>query len=284
MAVVGERYAYRKRARVLGEPVTPVIVVKNGPPRSRKVRVRYLDGEYEGLEEWVPENRLVCRWEEVKAFCEDERKLLEAIEASGDVHESVTYGAADEIFGAITELFGEELILLGWTAPKRDLIIIQSFERSVQKLGLNREQLLSEPHAFVDRYGDYIAPFCVAERLAKDFCARFPQEILAYIQREEDDLRQRVLSAPTPHQQSLAEEWLNKEKLVLTLVREWCGEKALTEFNEIAELRAEVRRLRALIEATAQWLKDAGHPVKASLLLKELQAAGSSSSTRREGS
>jgi len=255
---------------MLGEPVTPVVVVKEGPPRSQRVRIRHLDGEYEGLEEWVPKSRLVALWEDASAFCDDEQKLLDAITASGDVDRSITYKAAEEVFGAIAELFGEELISLGWKAIERGLVIIREFEASVQKLGLSKEQLLSEPHAFIDRHGDYKAPFYVAERLAKDFCAKFPQEILKYIQREENNSRQRSMSAPTLHEQDFAEKWLTKQKPVFALVREWCGEKALTEFNEIAELRAEIRRLRALAEETAQWLKDAGHPLKASLLLKEL--------------
>ncbi|WP_353928557.1 hypothetical protein [Desulfofundulus kuznetsovii] len=273
MAIVGQRYAYRERARMLGEPVVPVIVVKEGPPRSRKVRIRHLDGEYEGFEEWVPKSRLVAPWEEVNAFCDDERRLLNAVKASGDVQGSIIYKAAEEVFGAIAELFGEELIFFGWKAIEQNLIIIKDFEKSVHKLGLGREELLSEPHAFIDRYGDYKAPFHVSERVVKDFCKRFPKEILRYIQLEENKLRQEAISASTLYEQEFAEEWLVKKKPVFALVREWCGEKALAEFNEVAELRKEIRRLQALIEATARWLKDAGHPVKASLLLKELRRA-----------
>lgn len=48
MSDVGRRFAYRERARSPSEPVRPVEVVKEGPPRSNKVKVRRLDGEYEG--------------------------------------------------------------------------------------------------------------------------------------------------------------------------------------------------------------------------------------------
>lgn len=63
----------------------PVEVVKEGPPRSNKVRVRRLDDEYEGLEEWVPKVRLVAPWDEVEALLEDERRMFEALDATGDV-------------------------------------------------------------------------------------------------------------------------------------------------------------------------------------------------------
>ena len=39
MSDVGRRFAYRERARSPGEPVRPVEVVKEGPPRSNKVKV-----------------------------------------------------------------------------------------------------------------------------------------------------------------------------------------------------------------------------------------------------
>jgi hypothetical protein len=60
MTSVGKRFAYRETRFSYGEPVRPVEVVKEGPPRSQKVRIRWLDCEYEGLEEWVPKGRLVA--------------------------------------------------------------------------------------------------------------------------------------------------------------------------------------------------------------------------------
>ena len=39
-----------------------------GPPRWQKVKVRWLDAEYEGLEEGAPKVRLVAPWDEAKAL------------------------------------------------------------------------------------------------------------------------------------------------------------------------------------------------------------------------
>ncbi len=77
---VGQRFAYRETRFSYGEPVRPVEVMKEGPPRSQKVRVRWLDGEYEGLEEWVPKGQLVAPWEQAEAFMEDERRMLAAVD------------------------------------------------------------------------------------------------------------------------------------------------------------------------------------------------------------
>jgi hypothetical protein len=101
MSDVGRRFAYRERARSPGEPVRPVEVVKEGPPRSNKVKVRRLDGEYEGLEEWIPKGRLVAPWEEAEALLEDERRMFEALDAAGDVYDTVPYKAVRMVFFAL---------------------------------------------------------------------------------------------------------------------------------------------------------------------------------------
>ena len=95
MKRVGRRFAYRERAHTPGSSVQPVEVVQEGPPRSQKVKVRLLDGEYEGLEIWVPRVRLVAPWEEAEALLEDERRMLAALEASGNAYGTVPYKAVE---------------------------------------------------------------------------------------------------------------------------------------------------------------------------------------------
>jgi len=82
----GQRFAYRERAHTPGDPVRPVTLVKEGLPRSQKLKVRWLDGEYEGLEEWVPKVRLVAPWDEAEALVLKQRRMFAALEASGDVY------------------------------------------------------------------------------------------------------------------------------------------------------------------------------------------------------
>ncbi len=82
MSTVGNRFAYRERVRAYGEPVRPVEVTREGPPRSNKARVRWLEGEYEGLEEWVPKILLLAPWEVAEALLEEKRWMLEAVALS----------------------------------------------------------------------------------------------------------------------------------------------------------------------------------------------------------
>jgi hypothetical protein len=67
-----------------------------------------------------------------------------------------------------------------------------------------------------------------------------------------------------------AEEWLVEEEPIFALIREWCGQEAVEEFDQVHELREEVDRLRGLVEDIARWLRDAGHPVKAALVMRQL--------------
>ena len=74
---------------------------------------------------------------------------------------------------------------------------------------------------------------------------------------------------------------LQKAVPVFALVRGWCGREALGWFDEAGALREEIDRLRALVEDTARWLRDSGHPVKAALLSKELGRDRAARGSRR---
>ncbi len=276
MAEVGNRFAYRERAHTPGEPVRPVEMVKEGPPRSQKVRIRWLSGEYEGLEEWVPKVRLIAPWDEAEALLEDERRMLAAVEASGDMYGTVTWEAVQMVYWSLDM---GDAVGLGYKAMDRELLVIEDLDATAQRLGLQVEKLVAEPHAYVDRFGNYKAPFQVALRVAKHCCRRFAQDVLRYVQAEEDALKQAIISRyyVAPHVEGIEyevypekmEERLREQEPIFALIQGWCGQEAIDEFNQVLALREEVKRLREMVEATARWLRDAGHPVKAGLLLKE---------------
>ncbi len=68
---------------------------------------------------------------------------------------------------------------------------------------------------------------------------------------------------------------------VHVLIREWCGHEASEEFDEVLALREEVDRLRNLVQETAWWLRNNGHPVKASLLRRQLGRISEEDEVRR---
>jgi hypothetical protein len=115
-------------------------VTKEGPPRSNKVRVRWLDGEYEGLEEWVPKIRLLAPWEEAEAPLEDERRMLAAVEASEeDASDEVTLEALGKVFGILFRISDpSEEVIRRYKALEEDLLVIQNLE-AAWRLGLDKK-------------------------------------------------------------------------------------------------------------------------------------------------
>lgn len=176
MSMVGNRFAYRDRVRAYGEPVRPVEVTKEGPPRSNKARVRWLDGEYEGLEEWVPKIWLLAPWEEAEALLEDERRMLAAVAASeNEGSDKVKWEAVEKVFGTLSRISDpSEEVILGYKAVEDDLLAIQNLDATARRFGLDKEEMLAEPYAYVDRSGWYKAPFQTAVKVAKHCCRRFP--------------------------------------------------------------------------------------------------------------
>lgn len=55
----GEAWAYREKPRDVSWPILKVEVLQLGPARVQKVRVRFLDGEYSGLDMWVSIARVI---------------------------------------------------------------------------------------------------------------------------------------------------------------------------------------------------------------------------------
>lgn len=279
MTEVGRRFAYREKAHTHGSPVRPVELVKDGPPRSQKVKVRWLDGEYEGLEEWVPKVRLVVPWDEKEALLEDERRMFAALEASGAVYGSTTYRAVETVFFAVPQEAGAE-VLLGLRAAERELLSIDDIEPASTRLGLDAEALLSEPHSYVDRFGEYRSPFGVAVKVAKRCCENFSRKVLRYLQAEEQKLRQELVLGNLDVSRSWwtdneayrerAEARLEELGPIFAIVRGWCGQEAMEEVREMISLRREVDRLQGIVEDLASWLKNAGHPQKAAQIRKQL--------------
>lgn len=184
---VGERWAYREKAHTHGHPVLQVEILQFGPPRRHKVRVRFIDGEYPGLDMWVPQVRLRVPWSEAEALLRDERSLIAAWEASDISRESLEYRAASEVFYAYPRPNG---MLMGWGSYEWSLVRVENIEAAASDLGLEKSDLLAEPFAFVDRFGVYFAPWPVAYTLARRVAVVFAEQVLADIGKEERELQE----------------------------------------------------------------------------------------------
>jgi hypothetical protein len=110
--------------------------------------------------------------------------------------------------------FGAE-VLLGLRADERELLSIDDLEAAATRLGLDAKALLSGPHSYVDRFGEYRAPFGVAVKVAKRCCENFSREVLRYLQAEEQELRQELVSGNLDVSRTRARDtlWARPEKI-----------------------------------------------------------------------
>lgn len=72
-----------------------------------------------------------------------------------------------------------------------------------------------------------------------------------------------------PVDRHVARKELDEREAAWGVIRSWCGARALDTFDESTALQKENERLRSLLDGTARWLKEAGHPVKAAHLQRQ---------------
>lgn len=280
--VVGGRFGYRQQVRALGEPLRPVEVVRESPPRLQKARIRWLGGELEGLEEWVPKGRLVVEWAEAEAFLRDEHSIIKAWESQPELRHTTEWEAIQEVFFGLPRDAGVDL---AYDAREEGFVEIEDLAAFSAKYGIPVHEVRAVPHAFTDRFGTFKAPYPFALRVAQLDCTLHAREVLGRIQKEEEKLQRAIASGYWESEfgdeysgyvdREKIQKWLGEKEPIFRLVRAWCGAEGLHRFDEVRALRAEVERLRTLLEDTARFLKGAGHHVKAGQLIRDLRQGAS---------
>lgn len=272
---VGEFWSYRERAHDLDCPVVKAEIVQLGPQRANKVRVRMHGGEYPGLDFWVPKVRLMVPWDETEAWLRDERALEEASQASRGASETLECQAADIVFAAYPRPDG---VLFDWPSHTETVCIFEPAAVAAD-LGMDVQDLLADPLAFIDRKGEFHAPARIAEGLARLLAQAYADVVLRMIADEEAQLRHEAIHGKTFGEEfwsaSISPEdcarMLHEREPLFAQVREWCGRPAVERFDEIVALRGEVARIKAIVGRTASHLDEADRPQLASRLRASLR-------------
>jgi hypothetical protein len=265
----------------------PVEVLQHAPKPSRKVRIRWLDGEYDGLDQWVPGSRLLVEWHEREAFLSDEVRLAAVLEASEGVRfldarwQAVMYAfysAPDTEFVHGDD--GSGCQGLGHSRDAQGTFEIDLFDHRETWFGRTKSDLLDESLAFVDRFGTYYAPFAVAEKAARWICERYADDVLETVGKEEAELRDeavrgRVVDGKRGRDDYViprenCAEYLRKKEPIYAVVREWCGGVSSDRWNELEALREHNARLRTLVSETASFLRRNRHFAKAGELRRAI--------------
>lgn len=275
---IGARWAYREKPHTEGWPVLQIEILQFGPPRSQKLRVRFIDGEYPGIDMWVPQVRLRVPWVQAEAWLDDERRFSAVWQASRDAYDSLEFQAAQLI---LFEYPRPDGILPGFGPHEGAIVQIADLSTVAADLGMDADELLREPLAYVDREGTYVGPWPVTYRLARRVAEVYSDRVVEAVSKEERKLQDGathgrtidpVLKSSAPYYVPAAcwAKELRERQPLLDLVREWCGRASVERFNEVEALRAEVIRLRHLVQDAADKLEQAGQSRPARQLLNKL--------------
>lgn len=262
-AQVGEFWAYRAR-RI--DEVVQVEVLKLGTQRPSRVLVRWADESFEGRQEWVPPARLKVRWDGVDAFRAYESRW-DRIDALGIGDEPV-HRAAEEVFDAVID---EAVARMDYRESGAGRIT--DSDRLGELTGLDSAVWSQCPQAFTEG-ADLVVPWPVTLEIVIAAAGRNPAPILELVRSGEAKAQYEAVHGhwyrgygSRPDHTVPADICIQVDnehgKPVRALLRQWCGVPAVARFDELAELRKEIRRVGQIAEAAVEALRKAGRKAEA---------------------
>lgn len=270
---VGESWAYRARGV---DPLVEVRVVRIGVRKPARVRVRFVDDTFEGLQDWVPPARLKVPWDRASEYLAREQRWQAVIDASpiagtaGDYASSYVFGELIEPALATTDVNGAE-----------GLALIHDVAGLARLLELDPDLLNADPVAFIDD-GALVVPWSITELIARTAARRNPEPIQRHVRTVEAEYRHRTMHGewhcPTGQTRGIHIEadWFVNERNAphnapyWELLRTWSGAPTAETFDELTELRQALARTAAIAREAITMLRQEGHARKANRLEREL--------------
>lgn len=254
----GEVWAYRARGV---DPLTPVRVVRHGSKKPPRVQVYFEDDAMEGREEWVPPARLKVPWDQAEDFKAEEARwaAVTALSPRGDTTET---RAAEAVIEDLVEF--EVAYISG-----QHNLVVRDVAALAEQSGLSMENLTSHELSF-ENDGEVIAPWPVMLGVAQALAGRMPGQVLAAVDQEERELQVELLHGFRWERGKKFRDVEQEIEIVREvdeqghrqsreLRRQWCGAGALARWDELAELRKEVRRVGGVAEEAIAVLRQRGH-------------------------
>ena len=232
-----------------GEPFVKVTFV--GPTRGHKCRVRYEEGELQGLDEWVPTRQIACPWGERKTLLRDEERARTLAAADRRVWDAVVEEAVSAVMTASGEYGG---------FSKRWDTDPASAERYWSRSGLEGSPLNHDPNSFVDRHGTWQLSFATAVFASQAFAAAEPELVDLYLRGWEEQLKAEGFEPGNQHSHDLLRQWAPSH----ALARSW-SQRPRGEATE-----REIQRLRGLVQTAIRHLRTSGNPQDAARLERAL--------------
>jgi hypothetical protein len=269
---VGEAWAYRARHH---DPLVQVAVVRLGVKTPRRVLVRFIDEEFEGLQDWVPPARLKVPWDGIEEFVARERRWDAVVAPSPPDYDSPEESAAGTV---IHLLIAPGLATTGWNAT-RGTIRIHHVAGLAAFLDVDPSELRADVISF-EQDGDLVSPWPITRAIARRAAERDPYQVLGYVEKEETEARHEATYGSWHRRRGALDDHISAEicasvdkkhgRPVRALLREWCGANAVDLRAEISSLREEAARAAALAQAAAELLRRHGHSRDANRLERDL--------------
>lgn len=252
----GDEWALRP-STALGAPATRVEVLLLPKGRGGRCKIRHLEGELAGLEEFVANAHLRSRWSEWKRITRDEARelaLIAATEANTRLAE-VTVEAASLVLSAT----GEDLYFEGHRSYTRHLDP-EALDRVSTRACLKEARWGSAP-AYTDRRGRLAVPNTGLVDLAVAFAAAEPETVHLYLDNEEAEHLAGNFGYGADHRHLL------RLKPAIAIARQWAGGAA-----EHKHVHNELARLKLLLYEALRALRAAGDERAASRIERKIDA------------
>ncbi|MGP4019137.1 hypothetical protein [Saccharopolyspora sp. 5N708] len=263
-----QQWAYRKGAR---DPVTCVKALRLGSARPARVRVRFVEDEHEGREDWVPPSRLKVLWEDVAAWQAREECWNAVRDASVEARSTTENAAAGWIFDLLP---GQDYTRQLW-GQNEGALEVKDVDALAADLGIDRTMVVDDPVAFTDNNGSLIVPWRVMHELAQLLAKKYSDHYISEVTKEEREHEHKnrwgyMTGSGHISAEICAEVDEEHGRPVRDLIRQWCGAEAIARQDELDALRTEVKRLGVLVERAIDAVRGTGDDKSARELERDL--------------
>ncbi|NYE73849.1 hypothetical protein [Microlunatus parietis] len=222
--------------------------------------INFVDPAMEGKAEWVPPGRLKVPWDQAESFHAREARWNAVLAESPHDNDLPEVVAANTVFEQVVDY---EVADIDW---RESYLRIDDLDRLCGLSGLPRNLFTSDPLGF-QAGGTLIVTWQIALKTAQALAKRHAGPLLEHVEQEERDYLRESIHGSYHHGRGgrtmispeIIREVDQKYRPARNLVREWCGVEAVSRWEELAALRAEIRRVGDIAEEAIQRLGKLGH-------------------------